>query len=290
MLRTLLDAINIGTELLSQHQIEHARLNAEILISHLLRLERIDLYLNHDKPLTDDEFREYLGFLKRRAEGTPIQYLTRLADFFFHRFLIKEGVFIPRRETEVLVEEAGSHLKERENVTALDIGTGCGNIAISLASSFPSANVRGIDICTQAVSVARRNAKRLGVADRVEFLEGDLFQPISALDHSVDLIVSNPPYIKKQDLQNLPLEVKAEPIHTYYGGEDGLRVICRIVCEGAAYLCRGGMMALEIGSDQVGAVRELMERNDYGDIHVVRDLSGNERVIRARKGTGSPPV
>jgi release factor glutamine methyltransferase len=286
VIKTLLDAIKIGTELLSQHQIEYPRLNAEILLSNLLGLKRIDLYLNHDQPMTDDEFAEYSELLKRRAEGTPVQYLTHWADFFFHRFLIEEGVFIPRRETEVLVEEVSSYLSGRVNATVLDIGTGCGNIAISLASSFLSASVTGIDICTQAVSVARRNAKLLGVANRINLLGGDLFQPISPHDYSADLIVSNPPYIKKSELQNLPPEVKAEPIHTYYGGEDGLQVICRIVCEGAEYLCRGGMMALEIGSGQAEAVRELMERSEYEDIHVVRDLSGNERVITARKGMG----
>lgn len=286
MVRNLLDAVDFGTQLLSEHQIEQARLNAEILLSHLLKLERIDLYLNHDKPMTDHEFAEYSGLLNQRAKGIPVQYLTRCVGFFSHRFLVEEGVFIPRRDTEVLVEEVAGQLREREGTTVLDVGTGCGNIAISLAIRFPSASVYGIDISSKAVSLARQNAKHLGVTERVKFLKGDLFQPISSFGHSMDLIVSNPPYIRKADLENLPLEVKAEPLHTYYGGEDGLQLIRRIVSGGKKYLSEDGMIAIECGYDQAGVVRELMEKYNYERIRVVRDLNGNQRAITAKKGTG----
>lgn len=281
MIKNLLDAVDFGTQLLSKHRIEQARLNAEILLSHLLKLERIDLYLNHDRPMTNDEFSKYLSFLNQRAQGTPVQYLTRWADFFSHRFLVEEGVFIPRRDTEMLVEEVISQMKRKKKMTVLDIGTGCGNIAISLALNFPSASVCGIDISPEAVSLANENAKRLGAAKRAKFLRGDLFEPVSSFSNSIDLVVSNPPYIKEADLENLPPEVKAEPAHTYYGGEDGLQFVGRIVSEGKGYLSRDGTIALEIGYDQAEAARVFMEENGYRQIKVIRDLGGNKRVITA---------
>lgn len=280
MIDNLLNALNFGTQLLSEHQVDQPRVNAEIILSHLLKLERIDLYLNHDKPITSSEFVEYLKFLNKRTLGIPIQYLTHWVDFFSYRFLVEEGVFIPRKDTEVLVEEIVKQLNRNGNITILDLCTGCGNIAISLALEFPLARVYGTDISSKAISVAIENTRRLGVIERVKFLMGDLFEPVS-LGRSADLIVSNPPYIKKSDLGNLPKEVKAEPLHTYYGGEDGLNVIRKIIVQAREYLSRGGMLAIEVGYDQARTVKNLMEECGYRGVKIVRDLGGNERVIIA---------
>jgi release factor glutamine methyltransferase len=281
----LLDAVDLGTRLLSESGIAQPRLDAELLLSHLLNVDRIVLYLNHDKPLTEGELSDYLSILRRRADRTPIQYLTKHVDFFSNRFAIEEGVFIPRRDTETLVDEVVSQLGERVNPTVLDIGTGCGNIAISLAICFRSANICATDISRKALSLARRNAKRLGVEQKVQFLEGDLLGPVATLGKFFDLIVSNPPYIREREIDSLPPEVRAEPPLTYSGGDDGLRFIREIIDEGRKYLLQDGMIALEIGCDQAEAVGRLMERSGYEGISLIRDLAGNERVVTACRGS-----
>lgn len=285
MVENLLDAVDLGTRLLSESGIAQPRLDAELLLSHLLNVDRIVLYLNHDKPLTESELSDYLSILRRRADRTPIQYLTKHVDFFSNRFAIEEGVFIPRRDTETLVDEVVSQLGERVNPTVLDIGTGCGNIAISLAICFRSANICATDISPKALSLARRNAKRLGVEQKVQFLEGDLLDPVATLGKFFDLIVSNPPYIREREIDSLPPEVRAEPPLTYSGGEDGLRLIREIIDEGRKYLLQDGMIALEIGCDQAEAVGRLMERSGYEGISLIRDLAGNERVVTACRGS-----
>jgi release factor glutamine methyltransferase len=281
----LLDAVDLGTRLLSESGIEQPRLDAELLLSHLLRVDRVDLYLNHDKPLTRSELSDYLSILRRRAERTPVQYLTKHVDFFSNRFLVEEGVFIPRRDTEVLVEQVVSRLEDRVNLTVLEIGTGCGNIAVSLATSLRSAEIYATDISPKALSLARRNAERLGVDERVRFLEGDLFDPVVTLGKHFDLIVSNPPYIREKEAEDLPPEVRAEPLSTYIGGEDGLKFIRKIVDEGKKYLLQVGVIALEIGCDQGEAVGRLLQNSGYEGISLVRDLAGNERVVIASRGS-----
>ncbi len=284
MNRNLLDALSFGSKLLSEYATEQARHDAQILLCHLLKIERIDIYLNHDKPMTSNEFSEYVRLLKLRNQGTPIQYLTGWVDFLSHRFLIEEGVFIPRRDTETLVEEVFGQLTKRENITVLDIATGCGNIGISLALGLPSARVYATDISSKAISLATENARHLGVNKRVKFLKADLFAPPSFIDLPVDIIVSNPPYVRNEDMKNLPAEVKAEPAITCNGGKDGLEFIRRVVGEGKEYLSGDGMMAIEFGWDQAESVRKLMEENGYERIKITRDLGGNERVVTAYRG------
>ncbi|KPJ60390.1 MAG: hypothetical protein AMJ46_06390 [Latescibacteria bacterium DG_63] len=282
MSRRLLDVLNMGTQFLAQHHIEQARVDAEVLLSHVLGVERITLYTDHDRPLQSGECADYLALLSRRAERIPVQYLTEWADFFCYRFTVREGVFIPRRDTEVVLDAAMGILKEREEAVVVDLGTGCGNIAISLSLQFPSSDVYAVDASSLAISLARENGARLGASERLKFLEGDLFSPLPSLD-SLDLIVSNPPYIERSCLESLPAEVKAEPLDTYYGGEDGLDLIRRIVAEGAQYLSSDGMIAMEVGYDQGERVLRLMEHHGYTHRRLIPDLGERGRVVTARR-------
>ncbi len=282
MTKTVIEAVEFGTESLSDRQLPQPKLDAELLLCHLLGCERIGIYLNYDRPLTDDEFDRYSELLKQRSRGRPLQYITRRVDFYGQRFSVDEGVFIPRRETEVLVDQALKRLNGEGELSIVDVGTGSGNVAISLALGLPSAKVVGTDVSPKALEIAKKNADRLGVADRTEFVEADLFPLASSLTHSVDLIVSNPPYIADAEIESLPVEVKAEPIETYFGGGDGLEIIRRVVDEGKEYLSHGGLVAIEFGYDQGARVEMLLKESGFEKIEVVRDLSGNDRVATGR--------
>jgi release factor glutamine methyltransferase len=283
MTKSVREAVEFGRELLSRHRTPQSKLNAEVLLCHVLGFERIGIYLNHDRPLTSDEFSRYSALLKERSLGKPLQYITHAAHFYGHRFRVGEGVFIPRRETEVLVDQSLIRLNGRKKPLVVDVGTGCGNVAISIAIGHPAVRVVGTDISSDALAVAEENAKHLGVADRVAFTEADLFPDLSSLSSQFDLIVSNPPYIAEANLETLPTEVKAEPIGAYSGGMDGLALIKRIVDEGKEYLSPDGLIALEFGFDQGGRVESLLKESGYTDVEVTRDLSGNDRVVTGRR-------
>lgn len=283
----IIDILSLSTDFLQRYGVPHARLNAELLLSDVLGTSRIQLYLQHDKPLVEQELTALRKLLKARAAHKPIQYLLGRTEFFSLPFLVTEGVFIPRPETEILVEEVVRHLQSLvglEDIVVFDIGTGCGCIAISLAHSIERCCVHASDISPDAVSLAKSNALKSGVADRVIVLQGDLFEPYRGNSSpKADVIVSNPPYIAEDDWDSLPDEVKCyEPRNSLVAGKGGLDFIRRIVNSADSFLKPGGRLFLEIGEGQTDAVVSLFRaQKNYMDIQTRQDYNGTERVVSA---------
>ena len=271
------------TGFLREHGSESSRLDAEVLLAHALGCERIALYTRFGEPATDatrDAFRE---LVRRRAAGTPVAYLVGHKEFFSLDFEVGPAVLIPRPDSEFVVLEFLRVAKPLAEVSVIDVGTGSGNLAVSAAHQHAGARIRAIDSSPAALEVARRNATRHGVADRVEFLEGNLFDPIPS-GVSVDCILSNPPYIPTAEIPNLPVGVRDhEPHAALDGGPTGLEVVGRIISAAGNYLKTGGQLILEIGAPQEAAVRKLLEDTDRFDLlPTIHDYAGHPRVVSSR--------
>ncbi|MFH1842459.1 MAG: peptide chain release factor N(5)-glutamine methyltransferase [bacterium] len=288
-LKTVRELIKLTTGYLAEKSVESARLNAERLLGDVLALSRIELYLQHDRPVTPDELDRYRKLIRRRAAGEPLQTLIGATEFYSRGFKVQAGVFIPRPETEILVERCVAMLTPDNQrllaPLALEIGIGTGVIAISLAAELPSLQVYGTESNPEAIQLAEHNARRHGVAARVEFLAGDRFEPLPArLAGQFDLLVSNPPYIRHADLADLPVEVaEHDPHEALDGGEDGLTFYRALASGFDRWLRPDGMVAVEIGHDQAEAVTEILNRASCVDIEVTKDLNGLPRVVSGRR-------
>ncbi|MSM40429.1 MAG: peptide chain release factor N(5)-glutamine methyltransferase [Geobacter sp.] len=271
---TVLKVLAWTKEYLAEKGVENARLEAEWLLCAATGLDRVGLYVNYEKPLTDAELAGYREMVSRRARSEPLQYILGSQDFCGLDFEVAPGVLIPRHDTEVLVEEAIHRVPAAKAV--LDIGVGSGCIAIALARSLPTAAVWGVDRSPDALALARRNAQRHDVS--VTLVEGSLFDPCS--DRRFDLIVSNPPYIPTADLTGLQPEVRDyEPVAALDGGRDGLDFYRLIVSAAPEYLHPGGWLMVEVGIDQAPAVRALFQAAGFTDIFTARDSQQIERVV-----------
>ena len=288
----VLEILNWSAEHLREKGLENPRLTAELLVGYALQLNRIDLYLQFDRSLTPDEIARYKQALQRRLRHVPVQYILGRTEFYSLSFVVNESVFIPRPETEVLVETALKRLAGLEgDLLAADIGTGCGAVAIALAHQLPKATVYGTDCCARALEVAKGNALSHGLAERVVLLKGDLLAPLEGVVNAdgaplrFDAIVSNPPYVRTDDIRALPDEVRRyEPQVALDGGPDGLDFHRRLAEEAPAFLRTGGLLFLEVGDGQGQAVAECLEQSRcFGEVQRVRDLSGTERVVIAEK-------
>lgn len=261
----------------------HARRSAEWLLSTATGLSRVELYAHHDRPLTHEERAELREAVKRRAAGEPLQYVTGEVAFRHLVLKVRPGVLIPRPETEVLVDEVLGATKSLEHPTVVDLCTGSGCVALSVAFEHQGARVWAGDISQAAVEVARDNVRRTGLEDRVAVAESDLFggAPAEWKGH-VDVVVSNPPYIPTPDLARLPEEVAGfEPHLALDGGPDGLAVFRRILEGAREWLAPGGLLALELDESRVcSAAREAEEW--YEEVRVVSDLTGRDRIITGR--------
>ncbi|MDZ4166693.1 MAG: peptide chain release factor N(5)-glutamine methyltransferase, partial [Coriobacteriia bacterium] len=262
----------------------------EWLLSSATGLSRVELYAYHDRPLSPEERERYRTLVARRAEGMPLQYVTGEMPFRHLVVHVEQGVFIPRPETEVLVDVALEHLRDIECPVVIDLCTGSGCIAASLASEHAGARVWAVDIGEAAYRTACRNALHAGVADRVQVVHGDLFGPLPhELLGSVDFIVSNPPYIPSADLPELPVEVLGfEPSEALDGGPDGLDVFRRIAREADLWLAPGGGIAIELDEGRVADAAALLE-GQYEGVTVRKDLTGRDRIVYARKGRAMQP-
>ena len=266
--------------------IDSARLDAELLLGCALRLGREELILAAAKDVSGAESERYEDLLIRRLNREPLAYITGQQEFWSLDFLVSRDVLVPRPETEMLVELALGHLAEtnnRESTRILELGTGSGAIAVALATELPQAQIVATEISPAALAIARRNASRNGVAMR--FLQGDLFSALDQeLENHFDLIISNPPYIPRDEISMLDAEVSRwEPRAALDGGVDGLDFYRRIAEEAPAYLQQGGAVAVEIGAAMGSLVVALFEkRAAYGDIQVHQDYSGRDRVVLAR--------
>ncbi len=267
-----------------------ARLEAEILLAHALQTERLTLYLQPERRLTENERIVYKSLLRQRYDGTPLQYLIGLVDFYDCQIKVSPACLIPRPETEELVELIVKDYQDKRHqaLRILDLGTGTGAIAIALACTFCQSRVLAVDISTAALEVATRNAIANGVDTRVAFVQSDWYERVNG---EFDMIVSNPPYIAQEELSHLQAEVQREPQIALDGGKTGLDSIIQIIDKSANFLAEAGSLYLEIGYTQGPAVHQLLNKaNIYQHIAIVRDLSGKERFVRAARVRSSAPM
>ena len=276
---TVMKILGWTREYLAGRGVENARLEAEWMLCRAVGLDRVGLYLNHDRPLNDAELACYRGMISRRGRREPLQHILGSQEFCGLEFEVTADVLIPRHDTETLVDEAVSRMPQARSI--LDIGTGSGCIAVSLAVRLPDAAVAAIDISPAALAVARRNAAHHGVS--IEFLEGSLFAP--AAGRSFDLIVSNPPYIPSGDIEQLDPEVRDfDPRTALDGGADGLDIYRSLTAAAPLHLNPGGWLLLEVGQGQAADVADLIRQTHHFDGPVTaRDHGRVERVVAARR-------
>jgi len=281
---TLKAALDWTREYLTEKGDAHPRRSAEWLLSAATGLSRVEVYAYHDRPLTPEERTVLRDAVRRRAEGEPLQYVTGEVAFRHIVLKVRQGVLIPRPETEVLAGEVLSAIEALSEPIVADVCTGSGCIALAIAHEHPGARVWASDISALAVDVATENAQRLGLADRVAVLACDLLGGLPGeLRGTLDAVVSNPPYIPSADVVGLPVEVAGyEPHLALDGGIDGLDVFRRLARESCDWLAPGGLLAVELDERRVAtAAEEALEW--YEEVRVVRDLAGRERIVTARR-------
>ncbi|MGQ0507871.1 MAG: peptide chain release factor N(5)-glutamine methyltransferase [Myxococcaceae bacterium] len=264
--------------------IDSPRLTAEILLAHLLKLNRVQLYIQLDKPLSKPELATFRALIERRIAGEPTQYLTGYKDFYNRRFTVDARVLIPRPETELLVDAVLRHLPKAQPAQVLDLCAGSGCVGLSIAGERPQVSVTATELSPDAAAVARLNAEQLKLP--LTLLEGDLFSPLpqGAL---FDVIVSNPPYVRSAEIAKLQTEVQKEPKTALDGGTDGLDLIRRIVDTAPTSLRAGGLLALEIGDEQGHAVLRLLTQAGYGDARIEKDLARLDRLALGTRPAAS---
>ena len=276
---TVLEVIKLSTEYLGKREIESPRVNAEILLADILNCKRIDLYLSFDKPLTENELQLYRESLKKRASRIPMQYIIGNVDFYGLKLLVNESVLIPRPETELLVENVIMDLKEKSNLKILDIGSGSGNITLSLAKNLNSSFVTGIDVSEKAIEVATQN-KILNDISNAEFKLLDVMNHDLSIIEKFDVVVSNPPYISSEDFNYLEPELKVyEPRIALTDNLDGLSFYKKIISLAKNILNVPGYLYFELGKNQCKEVNEMMLIENLSNIKISKDYAGIERII-----------
>ena len=279
---TVLDVLQSTTAYFKKRKIDSPRLNAEHLLAHALGRKRLELYLDFERELAEPELAPLRELVRRRGEGEPLQHLLGTVEFCGHIFLCDKRALVPRPETEELVELLISNFQfPISNFRVLDVGTGSGVIALALAKEFPEAKISGVDISEDALALARENAERLGLNDRVRFKKSDLLQDIG---ETFDLIVANLPYIAAQDRHTLSREVLRDPKVALFAGAQGDELMRALIDQAPVRLRPGGMLALEIGIGQSEALLSILAEKKYRDIYSKNDYSGRPRFLFARYG------
>jgi release factor glutamine methyltransferase len=274
---TTLGVLDWTTQRFSDAGIAAARLEAQLLLAHVLGCTRVQLYTGFDRPLGEDELARFRALIKRRLAGESVSYLVGETEFWGLPFFVEAAVLVPRPDTETVIEVArGARPDRTQPCRILDLCTGSGVIAVSLAKEYPAAHVVATELSPAAAAIARRNAERNGVADRVDVREGDLFAPIGG--ERFDVIASNPPYIATAVIPTLPLEVRREPALALDGGPDGLAFYDRICAQARDHLVPGGVLIVEHGYDQADTVRTRFAAAGLTGITLVHDLGKNPRV------------
>lgn len=269
----------------AQKGVDAPRLTAEVLLANALGCDRVRLYMDFDKPMGEAELARYRELVRRRADGEPTAYLTGAREFWGRRFAVDPRVLVPRPETELLAERALALLPD--GGAALDLGTGSGALAVTLALGRPGARVTAVDLSAGALEVARANAAALGAA--VDLLEGDLYAPLPA-GARFDVIVSNPPYVPTGELAGLMREVQREPRLALDGGPDGLEVLRRVVAEAPRWLAPGGALLLEMHESHLEPLPALCRAAGFASAEAVRDLAGLPRLTVARMAAAAAPA
>ncbi|MGZ5021376.1 MAG: peptide chain release factor N(5)-glutamine methyltransferase [Chthoniobacterales bacterium] len=278
---TVLEVLTSTTAYFKKRDVESPRLNAEHLLAHSLGRKRIELYLDFERALTEEELAPLRELVRRRGQGEPLQHLLGTVEFCGHTFLCDKRALIPRPETEELVELLLKSSIENPKSKILDLGTGSGVIALSLAAALPEAEVQASDISEDALSLARENAARLNLSERVQFVQSDLFDKIT---ERFDLIVANLPYVPKTDRTTLSREVRHDPQSAVFGGNAGDEIIRKLIANAPSHLQPGGLLALEIGIIQAETLSAFLAENEYHDISARQDYAGVTRFLLARHG------
>ncbi len=275
---TVLRLVQWGTEYFKKKRVDSPRLTIELMLAHTLNMKRFDLYMQYDRPLLEDELATLKSMIQRRAAREPLQYILGEAHFHRRVFHVRPGVLIPRPETELLVDEA---LRRTKPLRCLDVGTGSGCIAITVALEHPETEVMAIDISEDALEIAKQNATELG-AKHIEFRNLDIFndEAVRAIG-SFDLVISNPPYIADLEIQELQTEVRDhEPHVALSDGGDGLRFYRRLAALAPTLLRKKGEFFLELGYNQAKPVRKLFEEQNFS-VEIYQDFEKTERILRA---------
>ena len=283
---TVLEVIQRSAEFLGKKGVELPRLQIELLLAHLLKIQRMQLYLNFERELTAAELESLRELVKRRAQREPLQHIVGSTNFCGLEFLVNRTVLIPRTETELLAEHAWKFLQQRgqtsANPTALDFGTGCGCVAVTLAVKCPAATIHGTDVSADALGVARENARKHQVLERIQFHQGNGFEALGAA-RKFDLIVSNPPYIATQEIATLEAEVRDyDPKLALDGGEDGLEFYRILAGDAGKWLQTDGKIMLEFGEGQAEFIREIFQKQKWIVEALESDYSQRLRFLIAR--------
>jgi len=286
---TIKDLLDVTSGYLRKKEIESPRLSAEILLAHQLKISRVQLYLRFDQPLHDREIAGYRSLIKRRLSREPLQYITGTQEFWSLEFNVGPEVMIPRPESELLVEQVVSlplkgRLPEQRNPRILDLGTGSGALAIALARELEGAFILATDISGEALTLARLNAKKHGVQERIEFIQSDVWEAFQDQNPMFDVVLSNPPYIASETIDALAPEVRDyEPRVAFDGGEEGMFFIREIITEGPGHVKPGGWILLEMDPEQTTKAFTLIEKGKYyGEKIRIKDYSRHYRVVMAQ--------
>lgn len=284
------DLLEVTADYLRDKKIDNPRLCAETLLAYQLKSSRVNLYLSFDHPLNENDIANYRSMIRRRIDREPSQYITGMQEFWSREFLVTPQVLIPRPETEILVEQLlsimGNNRSNKEQTPCiLDLGTGSGAIAVSLATELQGATIWASDISAPALDIARLNSEKHGVKNRIHFIQGDLFEPFAGKPTRFDIIISNPPYIASEDYDFLPPEIRDyEPRLALDGHEDGLFFIERIIMEAPGYLNPGGWLLIEMDPGQIlKALNMIRQNGSYVEYRSTKDYAQKDRVVIARK-------
>jgi release factor glutamine methyltransferase len=277
---TLLEVLRSTTDYFAKRNVENPRLNAELLLAHALGRKRIELYLGFEDALGPSELDPLRELVRRRGQGEPLQHLVGTVEFLGREFLCDKRALVPRPETEELVEFLQSAIRNPQSAI-LDVGTGNGVIAISLALAFPGAEVIAVDVSDDAIALAKENSARFGLGDRIQFVKGDL---LTGLASKFDTIVANLPYVARQERGTLSREVLWDPEVALFGGDKGDELVRALIDQAPGSLSPNGLLALEIGLGQAEGLRTALEAKNYHDIEAKNDYSGITRFLLAWYG------
>ncbi|MCS7179832.1 MAG: peptide chain release factor N(5)-glutamine methyltransferase [bacterium] len=277
----LLTLLKEGTEILKKEKIENPHLEVELILSHLMRIERYKIYTDRIE-IPTQTYKRFLKLLEKRKKRIPLAYILKKITFYDSDFIIKKGIFIPRPETELLINTTIKIYNKflfPKKVKILDIGTGCGNISVILAKNIKNCFITSIDISKKAIEVAKKNAELNDVTKKIKFLISDVF---SNIKDRFDVIVSNPPYISRHEYENLDREVKMEPKRALIAGKDGLKIIKKILFESDFYLKEKGFLIIEIGYNQLNEIKKIIPSH-LSLILIEKDLSNFDRILVFKK-------
>lgn len=277
---TVLEALNLSTEYLTKKGIESARLNAELMLAHILNCKRLQLYLMFDRPLDENELSVYREFLARRAKREPLQYILGEVEFYNIKLKVNPDVLIPRPETELLVEKIIKDFSDKSDFKFLDIGIGSGNISIALLVNLPGSAGTGIDISDSALALANCNAESNSVKDRLKLIRFDILKDDIQSLGKFDAVISNPPYVSSEDFETLEPELKVyEPQIALTDFYNGLTFYRKIISIADNLLKENGKVYFEIGKGQSNEIKTLMENKRINKINIIKDYQGIDRII-----------